>query len=456
MSHTFLTTRYTDDIYQLIVKLCAEDIKLRDKKIKIKKIELRKKPDFLFLLTCLWYLILGKFWNKEKTALLKYKNINFGLKLLSITFRSFDSYVSLNKYYYNLFKNIYLISKIFYTADFYEKKYDFNCVYIDHMEYLNGIYFEVFKNKKRTFYTNHYPNNIIKTKKKNIEITNRINFKKKKFTKNEKKKIWIIAKKVYGSIKDYLPWMRSTKWSSKNYSNLKKYDYIIYAHSFTDSQLQYGFDGFTNTLEWLEYTILELQKKGANFIVKPHPNFYTNISKNKKNNLALWDRKIYLNLKNKIKNQKNILFIDKPILNKSLISKLNDKCLVITKHGSIQLEMVYHGFKVISSAKNLIDPKYSLSNSWNNREEYKKLLNKKWKDLSFGDEESFLTVMEFLFIDENSTFGKNYYLNVLKNQMLKKKITKKNSPYGEVLSKFGLLKNKQQLIKKIKIPIKWV
>ena len=27
-----------------------------------------------------------------------------------------------------------------------EKKYDFNCVYIDHMEYLNGIYFEVFKN----------------------------------------------------------------------------------------------------------------------------------------------------------------------------------------------------------------------------------------------------------------------------------------------------------------------
>ena len=40
--------------------------------------------------------------------------------------------------------------------------------------------------------------------------------------------------------------------------------------------------------------------------------------------------------------------------------------------------------------------------------------------------------------------------------MLKKKITKKNSPYGEVLSKFGLLKNKQQLIKKIKIPIKWV
>ena len=113
MSHTFLTTRYTDDIYQLIVKLCAEDIKLRDKKIKIKKIELRKKPDFLFLLTCLWYLILGKFWNKEKTALLKYKNINFGLKLLSITFRSFDSYVSLNKYYYNLFKNIYKINKLF-------------------------------------------------------------------------------------------------------------------------------------------------------------------------------------------------------------------------------------------------------------------------------------------------------------------------------------------------------
>ena len=453
MRHTFLTTRYTDDIYQLIVKLCAKDIKLRDKKIKLKKIELRKKPDFLFLLTCLGYLILGKFWNKEKIALLKYKNINFGIRLLSITFRSFDSYVSLNKYYYNLFKNIYLISKVFYTADFYEKKYNFNYVYIDHMEYLNGIYFEVFKNKKRTFYTNHYPNNIVKTQKKNIEATNTIYYKNKKYSEKKKKAILKTAKKVYGSIKDFLPWMNLTEWSSMSFKNLKDYQYIIYAHSFTDSQLGYGYDGFVNTLEWLEYTIEQLQKRKVKFIIKAHPNFYINSKKNLKDDLAKWDREIYKNLKEKIKKKKNILFIDKPILNKTLIKRLNKKCLVITKHGSVQLEMIYHGFKVIASEKNLIDKKYKLVNSWNNREEYKKLINRKWENLIFGDKNSFLTVIEFLFMNENSIFGKKFYLNELREHMYKEKLIKRKSTHDDTISKFNNLKDKMQLINKINIPI---
>ena len=44
------------------------------------------------------------------------------------------------------------------------------------------------------------------------------------------------------------------------------------------------------------------------------------------------DKEIYKNLKKKLR-KKNILFIDKPILNKTLIKRLNKKCLVITKHG---------------------------------------------------------------------------------------------------------------------------
>ena len=192
MSRVFLTTRYTDDIYRYIVSLCIKDTKFKKKDIKILKIQLSNTPDLFFLLVCLKYLLLGKFWSKEKTISLTYRNINFGKKLLSTTFRSFESYVSTYKYYYNLFKNIYTISKIFKTARYYEKNYNFNHVYLDHIEYLNGIYFEIFKDKKRTFYTNCYPNNINKTKKKNLEIIQQINFvKKNRYTIIQKKKIFL-------------------------------------------------------------------------------------------------------------------------------------------------------------------------------------------------------------------------------------------------------------------------
>ena len=293
----------------------------------------------------------------------------------------------------------------------------------------------------------------LKLKKKNIETVNTIYFKNKKYSEKKKKVILKTAKKVYGSIKDFLPWMNLTKWSSMSLKNLKDYKYIIYTHSFTDSQLEYGYDGFVNTLEWLEYTIDQLQKKQVKFIIKAHPNFYVNSKKNSKDDLAKWDREIYKNLKEKIKFKKNILFIDKPILNKTLVSRLDKKCLVITKHGSVQLEMIYHGFKVIASEKNLIDKKYKLVNSWNNKEEYKKLINRKWDDLNFGDKNNFLTVIEFLFMNENSILGKKFYLNELKEQMYREKLINRKSTHDITISKFNNLKDKKKLINKINIPI---
>ena len=127
--------------------------------------------------------------------------------------------------------------------------------------------------------------------------------------------------------------MEKTNWSSYNFNDLKKYEYIIYAHTFTDTQLEQGYDGFISTLEWLKFTIDELLKKKVKFIVKAHPNFYKNVTlRNQTNkNVAKWDNKLYQNLIKKYKNEKNILFINKPILNKHLVKKLNSKCIAITK-----------------------------------------------------------------------------------------------------------------------------
>ena len=185
MKHIFLTTRKPENIYQYIIGLCLNDVeKSLKKKLKIKKIKVQKSPDLFFLLICLKYLINGSFFNKNKTATLTYKKINFGTSLITLIYNNFDTYNSSVKYYYYLIKNLYFISKIFKTAFFYEKNYQFKYAYIDHITGINSIFYNVFKNKKRIFYTNRHPNNICKTKSRNYDEINRVNYKKKNFFRN--------------------------------------------------------------------------------------------------------------------------------------------------------------------------------------------------------------------------------------------------------------------------------
>ena len=63
---------------------------------------------------------------------------------------------------------------------------------------------------------------------------------------------------------------------------------------------------------------------------------------------------------------------------------------MITKHSSAQLEMTFHNFKVITSKSNFIDPKYSITNTWSNKFEYKDLLKKDWDALNLGKKRVFV------------------------------------------------------------------
>mgnify|MGYP003682604507 CR=1 FL=1 len=97
MKKILLTTRYTNDLYQLLLKACVDDLKKSDKKIediKVEVIKLRKIPDIKFLLKCIIYILQGKFFFKKKIILLKYKNIIFGKHLFSFTMRNYESYTS--------------------------------------------------------------------------------------------------------------------------------------------------------------------------------------------------------------------------------------------------------------------------------------------------------------------------------------------------------------------------
>ena len=456
MEKLFLSTRFTDDIYQLIIKACTDDLKKSEKKIKnikIKVIKIRNTPDFKFLLKCIFYLLQGNFFLRKKIILLKYKGINFGKHLYTYTLRDHNAYKSSHKFYFLLLKNVLVISKYFKTADYYLKHYKFDNVYIDHLMYLNGIFYQIFKIQNKNIYTNCYPRNIIKTKNKNIKDILELDFKDQNFSNKKKKKIKDKAKKIFKNSNKFQPWMDYTKFNILKKNNFKKYDYIIYTHSFTDAQLSFEFDGFFNTLEWLEFTTIELQKRKVNFIIKAHPNWYSTSKKSGFQELSAWDKEIYSHFINRIKNDKKILIIKESISNKDLIKSLDKKCVAITKHGNAQFEMIHNNFKVISSKSNTLDHKYNLFNTWGNKKDYKKLLNQKWDNLKYCNKKNYLNVVNRLYLDDGAYFGKNNYMNILKQHMIKEKFIKKEATNIEAIIKFNSLKNKSKILDKINVPI---
>ena len=74
-----------------------------------------------------------------------------------------------------------------------------------------------------------------------------------------------------------IPWMKSIKFKKeKSYNNIT---HLIYAHTFTDAQMLYGYDGFINVFDWLEFTVKELSKnKNNKILIKAHPGFSFKIS----------------------------------------------------------------------------------------------------------------------------------------------------------------------------------
>ena len=449
----FLTSRYSEDIYKLIVDLCAKHYYKKNIKYKILKINLIKKYDIKFLFYLIKKIITGEIFCKKKLVQLSFENVNFGRYLFSISFRDVRSYQYKLILFWKLFKNIILISMYFYNAKRILKEKKFEAIYLDHCFYLNGIFYEFFMNHKKVIYTNNYPADIICIKgKKKISIEDSLKIKKtkKKLTRLDIYKIKKIHLKLYKSQKTFYNWMQEIKYKKIRDTNFKKFDYIIYAHSFTDAQLVWGYDGFINLYEWLDFTINELTKSNKSVLIKAHPNFYL-----KNLEIFSWERKIFLNLINKYKNFNKIEFINFPVNNYKLMKKLNPRCIGITHHGSVGLELLFNNFKVISSACNFYDRRYKISNQWNTSETYRKLLNLNWDKLKKHSNMDFLKLTFQMLLSGEGYFGKNFHLKILNRLLIKEKIMNKNNINLDfAVKKFNKINDKDYLINKLKLKIK--
>ena len=177
-----------------------------------------------------------------------------------------------------------------------------------------------------------------------------------------------------------------------NYKNQKsKYkfqniDYVIYAHSFVDGQLFYGYDGFSNLFEWLDFTIDYLLKKKKKILVKGHPNFYNKTL----GDISYQDSKLFEKIIKKYSNS-NIIFINEALKNSLLLKNIDKKTIIISHHGTALLESTFLGYKTICSKYCIWDDKFHISNQWSNIKDYKRLLDKKYNSLRFFRTYSFIT-----------------------------------------------------------------
>ena len=237
----------------------------------------------------------------------------------------------------------------------------------------------------------------------------------KKLTKNQKKQA---AFKINRTLKNpkNIPYLSNANFKKiKNRREFSDVTHVVYAHSFTDAQLAYGFDGFSDTEDWLLFTIKELSKLGSKIIIKGHPNFYNF----KFGDVSKVDNKIFQRIVRKFSNNKNLIFINNPIKNIDLLKQLSKKTILITHHGTTIFDANLKKFKIISSSETFYKKNIKICSSWDNIYEYKKLLKLKYNELT-SDYSKILNISYGLYFDKFNLYGKYFFIKTI-NKYIKPK-----------------------------------
>ena len=415
----FLSTRGYYYTYNFIVKASKKNCeKIIKKKLNLLIFNKKELPSLKYIFFFIYIIFSGKIFKKDR-AEITYNNIEIGRFVLAQTFCDYACYLNKFRFYKALLKNFLKAGFLINTCNYYNKNFKISGVYVDHCGYLNGIIFSYFALKKKIVYTNNYPLGIYcvnykKNNKKHLlkyENSLRITVKKKlsnSWKKKSEKKISNLAKKA-----TFIPYMVKVTYKKLDKINYKSFDYVIYCHSFTDGQLWHGYAGFENTLEWLEFTIDNLIKRNKRILIKPHPNFYNNFMGSN----AIWDKRIYETIVSKYKNYDNLFFLNTPIHNYLLLKKLNKNCILLSGFGTAILESAYMNFKSICTSHNFFDKKFKISNMWQNKIGYLKLLNSNVSSLKRPSKNDLLELSYAMFFYYTSTYHKNFYDTIIRDNL---------------------------------------
>ncbi len=413
----FFTTRKPIGPYKFII----QSAKIHAEKLTNKKYSLFLNPrinlDIIAILHVIRYFLITSFFSKEKIILINYKGYNLGRYTIPEIYKNYNVYLSRISFIYESMKCLYINLNIL-RETLRLNKDNIKAAFIDHCMYRNGLIVSVLSKKKIPIYTTGYPKGILyflNKKKKLINYEDIIQLKKtrklkKKQIKNSKTSIKKVIQRP-----DIIPWMKSIKFKKSN-RKFEKITHLIYAHSFTDGQMLYGYDGFINVYDWLIFTINELSKnKNNKIMIKAHPFFF---DAKFPNLMMKYDRKLFLKIADKYKDNKNVIFIKEPIKNSDLLYQLNKrKTILISHHGSAILEGLFLKFKCISSISTFWSSKFKVTNNWKNQQTYKKILNKSWSKLDFCKSLDLYSLLYQVFCNPVSLYGKNFWQEILSREL---------------------------------------
>ena len=452
----FLVVREPTGPYKFLMKAA----KIHSEKLVNEKLNLQvnksHKIDFMGIFYLIKIIFKTNFFSKKKIMSIKYEEYNLSRYTIPEIYKNFNSYLYSFSFFYESVKYFYtnlIILRNIIKID----KSDIKAAFIDHGMYRNGLIISVLSKKKIPIYTLGYPKGLLYYVNKNKKLLNYENIIQIKKTKKLNNKQIIKAKASIKKIlnkTETIPWMSAIKFVKEN----KKYNeitHLIYAHSFTDGQMLYGYDGFINVYDWLEFTINELIKdKNNKILIKAHPSFFHAKFPNKQ---MIYDRKLFFRIISKYENNTNINFIKEPTKNINLLNRLNKKTILISHHGSAILEGLFLNFKCISSQATFWSPKFEVTNNWNSKITYKKLLIKDWKQLRSCKKNDLYNICYQLFCNPLSLYGKYFWqqifseeFNVSRSKMFEEsarifhKINIKKKKFERVVKKMS---NKIELVK---------
>ncbi len=422
MKKFFFTTNDKGIFYILTESARINLSKKNNKKIETKKIK-KKMPSISFYFFLLRIIILGRIFDTRSFGYIKYKNFSVGKHALAETRRFFVSYKNFMMFFLIRAKMLFSAARIVDTALSIKDRSE--GIFIDHIVYLNGLYFEVFYKNKKIIYANGFPKGFfVIDGKKNFRGV----FKKtdsifkidvpKRLSKNQKK---LAKSKISETLKNpkKIPYLSNANFKKLDDKiDFSKVSHVVYAHSFTDAQLAYGYDGFSDTRDWLIYTIEKLSKLKSKIIIKGHPNFYNF----KFGEAAMIDNSIFQKIIKRFSKNNNLIFLNRPIRNNDLLKKLSKKTILITHHGTTIFDANLKKFKIISSSETFYRKNVKISNTWNNISAYSSLLEKNYHQLS-KHYKKILNVSYGLYFNRYNLYGKKFFIKIIKKYI---NINKKN------------------------------
>lgn len=316
----------------------------------------------------------------ESLCLLRVQNIELGKFINATVLREFPG-AHYSKIQYLIWFHIFLIYSAFFLGAAMREEKHAQAIAVDNPYYLNGIILDYYLNKPGVWcYVEALPDRAL------CICEDFANFSQFLFAHDEK----LLSSE---SQVDY-PTVRA--YMSKRLSNpAKVIDYyvpdtvlnmnktisapsglsvVLYLHSFSDAQMERGFDGFKSIYDWAVFTIQELiaTQGSITVYIKAHPNFFHTRSSW---TAPYFDRKVWRKFLTRL--PEKCVVIDYPVDNSDFLRCFDpNNTVLISHHGNAIIEGGYLGFRSISSTSSPWRGNPGISNCWSNRQELRSILKR--------------------------------------------------------------------------------